>query len=163
VERLSTQLLKNPDFKVVSRAHEARMSGIATATSSPTPSSATNPIAHLSLASVAQYLGLAAAIFYLLGLIIVSASLGRFATMNRRLFDVQYIPAGILFAVLVGMYLSFMKLFLFEAESVVWNVQKAGGPTGSPLLWGFTGFLFQLLGMVFCLSSNAANFISVYG
>lgn len=124
---------------------------MSTATSSPTPSSQTNPIAHLNLATVAQYLGLAAAIFYLLGFIIVSTNLGRFAAMNRRLFDVQYVPAGILFAVLVGLYLSFMKLYLFEAESVIWNVQKVGGPTGSPLFWGITAFLFQLLGMVFWL------------
>jgi hypothetical protein len=103
------------------------------------------------LATVAQYLGLAAAIFYLLGFIIVSASLGRFAAMNRRLFDVQYIPAGILFAVLVGIYFSFMKLFLFEAESVIWNVEKVGGPTGSTLFWGLTAFMFHLLGMVFWL------------
>lgn len=123
---------------------------MATVLPSPEPKKI-NTIASLSLATLAQYLGLAAAGFYLLGFVIVSAHLGRFAVENRRLFDTQYIPAGVLFAVLVGLYFSFMKLWLFEAESVIQNVQKAGEPDGSPLFWGITAFLFQFLGISFWL------------
>jgi hypothetical protein len=120
------------------------------ATTQPTPAR-TSLIANLSFAGLAQYFGLAAVGFYLLGFVIVTSHLGRFAAVNRRLFDAQYVPAGILFAALVALYFSFMKLWLFEAESVIRNVQKVGEPTGSPTFWGITALLFALLGMAFWL------------
>jgi hypothetical protein len=119
------------------------------ATVSPTPAQ-TNLSSDLRWTTLAQYFGLAAAGFYLLGFVIVSAHLGRLAAANRRLFDAQYVPAGVLFAVLVGLYLSFMKLWLFESESVIRNVQRVGKPTDSPF-WAITALLFQLLGMLFWL------------
>jgi len=132
------------------RKSSSVLQSVIMATVSPTPAP-TNPMADVRWTTLAQFFGLAAAGFYLLGFVIVTAHLGRFAAANRRLFDAQYVPAGVLFAVLVGVYFSFMKLFLFEAESVIRNVQKVGEPTGSPIFWGVTALLFQFLGTLFWL------------
>ena len=82
--------------------------------------------------------------------------------MNRRLFDVQYIPAGILFAVLVALYFSFMKLFLFEAESVICPESRwADG--FSPVLGFHRVYVPASRNCVLADISNAADFIGVHG
>src|SRR5207248_1592093 len=119
-------------------------------TVSPAPEH-TSPSSGVRWTMAVQYFGIAAAGFYLLGFVIVSAHLGRFAAENRKLFDAQYVPAGVLFAVVVLLYVSFMKLWLFDAENVVGNVLKVGGPSGSSFFWVPIAFLFTSLGLLFGL------------
>lgn len=123
-------------------------------------SSQTSPFASLNLAASAQYLGVSAAALYGLGFIVVNAYLSQFAATNRKLFDVEYIPAGILFVVLVGLYFAFMKLFLFEGEAIVTNVLKSGGATQLDRFWNIASGLFYFSGALFWLIFLAL-FISV--
>ena len=134
--------------------------------SSEQPTSAVSPLASITLQDFAQALAGVLALAYLSGFIVVTAHLGRFGLKDYDAFRVQYLVAGAIVWVTIGLFAYFVGRHVFRIDEDTEEYRKlfesVGGKGSGWAAWAFfytAGELAYFLGVCTLVAGSLLFFL----